>query len=185
MTVLYPEYGRLSYNSKYKEGGVTGLATQGFQRNETIESERSQSRVDAERLFPDDIRAQQDYVNHIHDHGGLDKGRTIGWRPTCTCYPASSAPDPVPCRVLDPFSGAGTTAMVSERHGLDSFSIDTSAEYVELSKARLIDDEQKLIDEFIKRAKRVGKTKLPKGGGVKAETAKQNRKTEQETTNTP
>tara|TARA_Y100000310_G_scaffold120427_2_gene119200 strand:+ start:3861 stop:4976 length:1116 start_codon:yes stop_codon:yes gene_type:complete len=147
------EYGALSYNSKYKKGGVTGLATQGFQRNETIEAERERSRSEARLLYPDDERAQQDYINSIHDHGGLDKGRTIGWRPTCSC----ATGDPVPCRVLDPFSGAGTTALVAERLGLDSFAVDTSAEYIALSKARLVDDEQKRIAEFIKRAKRTAK----------------------------
>ncbi len=76
--------------------------------------------------------------------------RSIGWGPTCTCSPAS----PVPCRVLDCFLGAGTTALVCERLGLDSVSVDTSAEYIELSRQRLADDEQKRVDEFIKQAKR-------------------------------
>jgi len=147
------EYGRLSYNSKYKEGGVTGLATQGFQRNETIEDERSRSRVDAERLFPNNERAQQDYINYIHDHGGLDKGRTIGWLPTCEC----GIQETEPCRVLDPFSGAGTTALVCERLGLDSVNIDTSVEYIRLAEARIVEDEQKRIDEQIKRLKRGAK----------------------------
>ncbi len=144
------EYGRLSYNSKYKEGGVIGLATRGYQRNETIEGERSQSRVDAERLFPDDLRAQQNYVNHIHDHGGLDKGSTIGWLPTCECQIQEAEP----CRILDPFSGAGTTALVAERLGLDSIGIDTSAEYIKLAEDRIIEDEQKRIDEQIKQFKK-------------------------------
>jgi len=148
------EYGRLSYNSKYKEGGVTGLATQGFQRNKTIEAERECSREDAKLLYPNDERAQQDYINHIHDHGGLDKGRTVGWLPTCSC---ENTGDPVPCRVLDPFSGAGTTSLVCERLGLDSIGIDTSAEYIKLSEDRLAEDEQKRIDEQIKQLKREAK----------------------------
>ena len=79
--------------------------------------------------------------------------QTIDWRPTCAC----GAGDPISCRVLDPFSGAGTTALVAEQLGLDSVSIDTSAEYIQLSKDRLADDEQKRIDEFIKTAKRSAK----------------------------
>jgi len=147
------EYGRLSYNSKYKEGAATGLAIQGFQRDETIEGERSQSRIDAERLYPDDLRAQQDYVNHVHDHGGLDKGRTVGWLPTCEC----NIQETDPCRVLDPFAGAGTTALVCERLGLDSTNIDTSAEYIALAEARIAEDEQKRIDEQIKQLRREAK----------------------------
>lgn len=144
------EYGGLSYNSKYKEVGVTGLATQGFQRDETIEAEREQSREEAKFLFPDDERKQQDYINHIHDHGGLDKGRTIGWLPTCSCQVQETEP----CRVLDPFSGAGTTALIAERLGLDSINIDTSAEYIQLAEARIAEDEQKRIDEQIRQLRK-------------------------------
>ncbi len=80
----------------------------------------------------------------------VNSAQSVGWRPTCTC----SAGDPVSCRVLDPFSGAGTSALVAEQLGLDSVSIDTSAEYIQLSKDRLAADEQRRIDEFIKMAKR-------------------------------
>jgi len=72
---------------------------------------------------------------------------TIGWRPTCAC---DSNLSPIPCRVLDPFSGAGTTAMVAEQLGLDSFSIDTSAEYIQIAKDRIADDEQRRVDEQVK-----------------------------------
>ena len=76
--------------------------------------------------------------------------RTSGWRPSCTC----DAGSPISCRVLDPFSGTGTTALVAEQLGQDSVSIDTSEEYIQLSKDRLADDERRRIDEFIKKAKR-------------------------------
>jgi len=152
--------GDLNYNSKYKEGGVTGLATQGFQRNETIEGERERSRQEAKLLYPGNERAQQDYINHIHDHGGLNKGQTIGWLPTCSC----GAGEPIPCRVLDPFSGAGTTALVCERLGLDSINIDTSAEYIALSEARLVEDEQKRVDGQVKQLRREAKQEAKNRG---------------------
>ncbi len=79
--------------------------------------------------------------------------RTIGWLPTCDC----NAGDPIPATVLDPFSGAGTTALVCERLGLNSIGIDTSAEYIALAKSRLVEDEQKRVDEFIKQAKKDAK----------------------------
>jgi DNA modification methylase len=77
------------------------------------------------------------------------KSSTIGWRSTCSC----GLSDVSPCRVLDAFSGAGTTALVCERLNLDSINIDTSTEYIKLACARLEDDEQKRIDEFIRKAK--------------------------------
>ncbi len=86
-------------------------------------------------LLRQSAREQGEEYSHL--------SRTTGWRPTCSC----STSDLIPCRILDPFSGAGTTALAAERLGLDSFSIDTSAEYIELSKVRLMDDKQKRIRE--------------------------------------
>ena len=64
---------------------------------------------------------------------------TLGWRPTCKC----DAGSPVPCWILDPFSGAGTTALAAERLGRDSVNIDTSAAYSELARQRLLEDKKK------------------------------------------
>jgi len=155
--------GELDYDSKYKVGGVTGLATQGFQRNETIEAERERSRQGAKLLFPNDERKQQDYINYIHDHGGLDKGSTIGWLPTCQC----GIQETEPCRVLDPFSGAGTVSLVCERLGLDSIGIDTSAEYIQLAETRIADDEQMRINGQIKQLRKDAKEQSKKLKGVK------------------
>jgi len=58
---------------------------------------------------------------------------TTGWRPTCTC----EAGDPIPCTVLDPFSGAGTTALVALGLGRSSINVELNAEYVEMAKRRL------------------------------------------------
>jgi hypothetical protein len=144
------EYDRLSYDSKYKGGDIAGLAAQYSHQNKVIEDERARSRIIAAQLFPGDKQAQQEYINHVHDHGGLDKGRTIGWLPTCSC----GAGDPVPCRVLDPFSGAGTTALVAERLGLDSIGIDTSADYIALAESRLTEDERKRMEDQEKQLKK-------------------------------
>ncbi len=65
--------------------------------------------------------------------------KTVTWRPTCSC----DAGDPIPCRVLDPFSGAGTTALAAGILGCDSFNIDTSSEYIELAKERLTLEREK------------------------------------------
>jgi DNA modification methylase len=60
---------------------------------------------------------------------------TIGWKPGCECNAK-----PVPCRVLDPFSGAGTTAMVARRLGLHATGIELNPEYAAMSRKRIIDD---------------------------------------------
>ena len=58
--------------------------------------------------------------------------RTTGWRPGCEC-----GGDPVPCVVLDPFGGAGTTALVADRLGRDAILIELNREYVELARQRI------------------------------------------------
>jgi DNA modification methylase len=61
---------------------------------------------------------------------------TTGWRPTCKC----AAANPVPATVLDPFLGAGTTAMVADRLGRDCIGIDLSPAYAEMAQRRFRDD---------------------------------------------
>jgi len=89
------------------------------------------------------------------ERGGeyANQSNTIGWLPTCSC----GIQETEPCRVLDNFSGAGTTSLVCERLGLDSIGIDTSAEYIALAEARIAEDEQKRIDEQIKQLRREAK----------------------------
>jgi len=70
--------------------------------------------------------------------------KTIGWRPTCSCDIGDLPPSPVPCRVLDPMCGAGTTSLAAERLGVDSIGIDTSAKYIEISKERLNQENEKI-----------------------------------------
>lgn len=59
--------------------------------------------------------------------------REIGWQPSCRC----PAHDPVPCTVLDPFGGAGTTALVAAELGRDAILIELSANYAALAADRL------------------------------------------------
>jgi DNA modification methylase len=60
---------------------------------------------------------------------------TAGWKATCAC-----GGEPVPCRVLDPFSGAGTTVMVARRLGRAAEGIELSGEYVKMSQRRILGD---------------------------------------------
>ena len=57
---------------------------------------------------------------------------TLGWEPSCDCGKSF-----VPCTVCDPFSGSGTTCQVANYLRRDAIGIELSAEYLELSKARV------------------------------------------------
>jgi DNA modification methylase len=50
--------------------------------------------------------------------------QTTGWRPTC-----GHDADPVPCTVLDPFGGSGTTALEANRHGRRAVLIELNSKY--------------------------------------------------------
>lgn len=57
---------------------------------------------------------------------------TVGWQQSCDCPPS----EPVPCVVLDPFHGAGTTWKVCQRLGLRYIGIELNHEYLKLSAER-------------------------------------------------
>lgn len=68
--------------------------------------------------------------------GPVTHTQTTGWAASCACPPAP----PVPCTVLDPFSGAGTTGLAAHRLGRNYIGCELSQAYIDLSNARLLDD---------------------------------------------
>jgi len=58
---------------------------------------------------------------------------TLGWRQSCKCEPH----EPVPCVVLDPFAGSGTTLAVAKVLGRDSVGIELNPEYIALAEERI------------------------------------------------
>ena len=71
----------------------------------------------------------QKYQDWRNEHPDI----TLGFRPTCTCSEADSAP----MRVLDPFVGSGTTGIVAKELGLDFVGIDIKQVYVAIARARI------------------------------------------------
>lgn len=62
---------------------------------------------------------------------------TTGWRPTCTCQLDPDTATQVPCTVLDPFAGSGTTLAVALALGRNAIGIELNPEYVRLAERRL------------------------------------------------
>jgi DNA modification methylase len=100
-------------------------------------------------------------------HGQWDEGHmptvrptlTLGWTPTCGCDDHVLAgdidppiPDPVPCRVLDPFAGAGTVGVVSERLGRDAILVDLSPTYAAMAERRIREEAPLLTAVEVKAA---------------------------------
>lgn len=66
-------------------------------------------------------------------HGRISSvTRTLGWRPTCEC-----APPQVPCTVMDPFCGSGTTGEVALAAGRSFIGLELNPHYVDMSRRRL------------------------------------------------
>jgi hypothetical protein len=72
--------------------------------------------------------------SEINNYGPEELGtaKTLGWQPTCSCNESET----VPCVVLDPFAGSGTTGAVARLMGRSSILIELNPEYVKLIRAR-------------------------------------------------
>ena len=66
--------------------------------------------------------------------------RTTGWQPTCTHVGAPT----VPALILDPFSGAGTVAVVAKAAGRDYVGIELNPTYIEMANRRIKTDQERL-----------------------------------------
>ncbi|RPJ52522.1 MAG: hypothetical protein EHJ95_03905, partial [Methanobacteriota archaeon] len=82
------------------------------------------------------VRGQRNDDGRTKD--GTYKRLLKGWHPSCTC----DAGEPVPCVVLDPFAGSGTTLKVARDLGRDSIGIELNPAYVGIIKQKLRAAEQ-------------------------------------------
>ncbi len=58
---------------------------------------------------------------------------TTGWNQTCKC----PAHEPIPCTVIDPFLGSGTTALMAEHLGRNWLGCELNPEYAEIARQRI------------------------------------------------
>ena len=58
---------------------------------------------------------------------------TLGWIPACKCADASV----VPCTVLDPFTGSGTTCVVALNHNRRFIGTELNPEYISIARDRI------------------------------------------------
>ena len=66
-------------------------------------------------------------------HKRIVKGsQTLGWKASCSCNAGTTK-----SIVLDPFMGAGTTALVATEFGRDFIGIEIGSKYIEMTNRRL------------------------------------------------
>ncbi len=72
---------------------------------------------------------------------------TTGWRPTCECFaePIDPLERLVPCTVIDPFAGTGTTLLVAKRLGRAYLGIELNPKDVAYARKQLANQEASLI----------------------------------------
>jgi len=64
------------------------------------------------------------------------------WQPGCAC----DAGPPIPCTVLDPCAGSGTTGVVAARHGRRAVLVDLNPHYLRLAQQRLTNVQIELLE---------------------------------------
>jgi DNA modification methylase len=72
---------------------------------------------------------------------------TVGWQPICDC-----GKDPIPCIVLDPFAGSGTTGIVAHEEGRRFIGFDLNKDYCDkIANPRIAAAQAKLAFFEVKR----------------------------------
>jgi DNA modification methylase len=65
---------------------------------------------------------------HRQKGGVYPSGKFLGWQPTCECGELET----IPCIVLDPFAGSGTTGMVAKKLGRSAILIELNPIYIDM-----------------------------------------------------
>ena len=104
-----------------------------------------------EKISLEDYKGEgkKDYASALAENPSDVKRRTLesmrqviykGWEAGCSCEGVR-----IPCVVLDPFAGSGTTCAVASRLGRDSIGIELSEEYLKLARKRCKIDSESLF----------------------------------------
>jgi len=80
--------------------------------------------------LPDNPMYRMGHHNDGLPYEGVRK--VLGWRPSCACNAET-----IPCVVLDPFAGTGTTCLVAAKLNRDWVGIDVSEKYCAMARERL------------------------------------------------
>jgi DNA modification methylase len=88
--------------------------------------DRKPTRPGKANVSDDTGKANRDEQRHVTET------RTIGWQKTC-----DHNESPSPCRVLDPFNGAGTTGLAACLLGRDYTGIELNPEYAAMARNRI------------------------------------------------
>lgn len=94
-----------------------------------VEKQRVATRPEADTKVTGDslTDGNRDPKRHV------TRTETIGWQQTCKC----PAHEPIPCTVLDPFLGSGTTALMAEHLGRNWIGCELNSEYAEIARQRI------------------------------------------------
>lgn len=103
-----------------------GLAAVAFPKPEPLDDRNGHKRLHQR------LRAAR-AAGELHDHALGGKVEVLGWQATCKCQEAGI----VPCVVLDPFVGSGTTGLVALHHQRSFIGIDLKPEYIQQAEERL------------------------------------------------
>lgn len=113
----------------------------------------SNSRINHVAMYPEELvrpcilagtsdggccpKCQMPFERVVERRDGVSKGctdtLTVGWKPVCECGETES----IPCVVMDPFNGSGTTGIVAVKLGRHYQGIELLPENVKISEQRI------------------------------------------------
>ena len=72
--------------------------------------------------------------------GLITEKATVGWESACKC----NKEETIPCTVLDPFNGSGTSGMVALKNYRNYIGIDINSDYLDMTEDRIIKTHQEM-----------------------------------------